>query len=147
MPQPTPIGAHGARVVLRLGACVLLTAAAAGVWEVLASQAPGSLLYLGVLPAPIERLRGEAFDVGVLLMLAGLLVGDRQLPRHVLIWLLAGTVLVLGAGFYAAAAGMTGVQMSDLRPDASWVFGGKMLGRALLLAGFVRLAYQALFRS
>src|ERR1700712_1427192 len=42
-------------VVLRLGGALLLIAASAGAWEVLASQAPGSPLYLGVLPGPIER--------------------------------------------------------------------------------------------
>lgn len=146
MPDLPPIGASRARAVLRLGGCVLAAAAAAGVWEVLASQAPGSMLYLGVLPGPIERLRREAFDVAVLLLIGGLLLGDRALPRPFLTGLQAGAGLVLCAGLYAAAAGMTGVQMTDdLRPDAGWVFGGKMLGRALLSAGFLGLGHQALF--
>jgi hypothetical protein len=130
--------------VLRLGSALLLVAAAAGLWEVLASQAPGSVLYLGVLPAPVERLRAEAFDFGVLLLIAGLWLGERDVPRRVLVWLGVGSVLVVLAGLYAAATGMTGMQMIDLRPDATWLFGGKLLGRGLLCAGLASIAWKQL---
>src|SRR5262245_738295 len=141
-----PDRSSSTRVVLRLGGALLLAAAAAGLWEVLASQAPGSPLYLGVLPSPIERLRNEAFDFGALLLIAGLLLGSREVPRRVLIWLGAGALLVVAAGLYAAANGMTGVQMTDLRPDAPWLFGGKLLGRALLCAGLLNIALRTLYR-
>jgi hypothetical protein len=131
-------------VVLRLGGAMLLIAASAGAWEVLASQAPGSPLYLGVLPGPIERLRHEAFDFGVLCMIAGLLLGETSVPRRVLLWLGIGAVLALSASLYAALTGMTGVQMADLRPDAGWLFATKLLGRALLCAGLASIALQTL---
>jgi hypothetical protein len=131
-------------VVLRLSGALLLAAAVAGVWELLASQAPGTPLYLGILPAPVERLRHDAFDYGVLLAIAGLLLGDRAVPRRVLIWLGVGSVLVLIAGVYAAAAGMPGVQLTDLRADAPWLFGTKVLGRGFLIAGLMTIGWTAL---
>ena len=142
-----PDHANARLVVLRLGALLLLIAASAGAWEVLASQAPGSPLYLGVLPGPIERLRHEAFDFGVLIVIAGLLLGDRSLPRRVLLWLAIGALLTLAACFYAAITGMTGVQMTDLRPDAGWLFGTKLLGRALLCAGLGSIGLRTLIRN
>ena len=142
-----PDHANARWVVLRLGAALLLVAAIAGAWEVLASQAPGSPLYLGVLPGPIERLRHEAFDFGVLIVIAGLLLGEQSLRRHVLLWLAIGAVLTLSACFYAAITGMTGVQMTDLRPDAGWLFGTKLLGRGLLCAGLGSIVLQTLWRD
>lgn len=138
--------AGSARVVLCLAGALLLAAAAAGVWELLASQAPGSPLYLGMLPAPIERLRHDTFDFGVLLAIAGLLLGERALPRRVLIWLAAGSALLLLSGVYAAGTGMVGVQITDLRPDAPWLFGAKVLGRALLIAGLAHIGWLTLCR-
>lgn len=139
--------ATSALPVLRLGGALLLTAAVVGVWEVLASQAPGSVLYLGVLPGPVERLRNETFDFAVLLLIGGLLLGDRQLPGRVLIWLGLGSALVLLAGLYASITGMNGVQMRDLRPDAPWLFAGKMLGRALLCAGLGNIGWHTLLSN
>ncbi|HET8936262.1 MAG TPA: hypothetical protein VFN67_22620 [Polyangiales bacterium] len=133
-----------ARMVLRLGGALLLTATAVGVWEVLASQAPGSILYVGVLPGPVERLRNETFDFGVVILIAGLLLGDREVPRRVIVWLALGSVLVVFAGLYAALTGMTGVQMTDLRPDATWLFAGKLLGRGLLCAGLANIGWKTL---
>jgi hypothetical protein len=141
-----PDRASSARVVLRLSGALLLAAAAAGVWELLASQAPGTPLYLGILPAPVERLRHDAFDFGVLLAIAGLLLGERELRRRVLIWLGAGGFLLLAAGFYAAATGMPGVQLTDLRADAPWLFGAKVLGRGLLIAGLVSIGWTTLVK-
>jgi hypothetical protein len=142
-----PEHVSSARAVLRLGGALLLAAALAGIWEVLASQAPGSKLYLGLLPGPIERLRHEAFDFAVLLLIAGLLLGERAVPRRVLIWLGCGSALVVIAGVYAASTGMTGVQMTDLRADAPWLFGGKLLGRGLLCAGLANIGLQTLVRK
>jgi len=141
-----PEAASSARVVLRLAGALLLAAAVAGLWELLASQAPGTPLYLGVLPAPVERLRHDTFDFGVLLAIAGLLLGERAVSRRVLICLGAGSVLVLLAGVYAAAAGMPGVQIIDLRADAPWLFGAKVLGRALLIGGLLSIGRSVLVK-
>jgi hypothetical protein len=99
-----------------------------------------------MLPAPIERLRVEAFDYGVLLVLAGLVLGQRALPRRVVLILSLGALLALGTGLYAAATGMPGVQLRDLRPDATWVFLGKLLGRGLTLLGVVVIGWRVLGR-
>ena len=141
-----PDRASSARVVLRLSAALLLAAAVAGVWELLASQAPGTPLYLGVLPAPVERLRHDSFDFGVLLAIAALLLGEREVSRRVLIGLGAGSALMLVAGVYAAATGMSGVQIIDLRADAPWLFGAKVLGRALLIAGLITIGWAVLVK-
>lgn len=133
-------------MVLRLAGALLLAAAAAGVWELLASQAPGTPLYLGVLPGPVERLRHDSFDFGVVMAIAGLLLRDREVPRRMLVWLCAGSVLMLLAGVYAAATGMSGVQLLDLRADAPWLFGAKVLGRGLLIAGLLGIAWVALVK-
>ena len=133
--------------MLRLGCSVLIFAALAGVWETLASQAPGGVLYIGMLPGPIELLRETAVTWGLLLVVAGLLVPERALPVR-LIWALrAGTALTLGSALYAAATGMHGVQMRDLRADASWLFAIKFLGRALLTLCLIDIARRALWRS
>jgi hypothetical protein len=113
-------------------------------WEWLAGQAPGTPLYIGVLPAPIERLRADAFDYGALVLIAGLALGERKLPRRVPLWLALGAALLLVSGLYAAATGMPGVQLRDLRPDATWVFLGKLLGRGLLALGLVDIGWRVL---
>jgi len=122
----------------------MVIAGLAGTWEWLAGQAPGSPLYIGMLPAPIERLRADAFDFGALLMIGGLVLGRRALPRRVLWWLGLGALLLLVSGLYAAATGMPGVQLRDLRPDATWVFFGKALGRGLSLLGLADLGWRVL---
>jgi len=131
-----------ARAVMRLGACVLIAAGLAGAWEWLAVQAPGTPLYIGVLPAPIERLRAEAFDFGVLFLITGLLLGERELPRRLVLALAFGALFMLGSALYAAATGMPGVQLWDLRPDASWVFAGKLLGRSLCIASLAEIGWR-----
>lgn len=134
------------RTVLRLGVAVLCVAAIAGAWELLASQSPGSLFYIGMLPVPFERLRVDALTFGVLLWLAGLSVGDRAPSTRVVAALVVGACLLLGSGFYAAWHGMPGVQLVDLRPDATWVALGKLLGRACLSGGLVLVAWPAIAR-
>lgn len=136
-----------ARSVLRLGCGLLLAAAASGVWEVLASQAPGSRIYIGMLPGPITLLREAVLQWGVLLLLAGLWLGERELAVRWQRTLEAGAALLLGSGLYAAAAGMHGVQLTDLRPDATWLFLAKYAARGLLIAGLVAIAGGALSRS
>jgi hypothetical protein len=122
-------------MVLRLGTGCLALAGLAGLWQLLANQAPGTPLYIGMLASPIERLVHDALTFGGLLWLAGLAVGERRLPMRVLLWLGLGAVVLFGSAIYGAAHGMPGVQLQDLRADAIWVFSGKLLGRLLLVLG------------
>lgn len=135
---------QSARSMLRLGCWVFAAALSAGVWETVASQAPGSPLYIGMLPGPIASLRATAFEFGVLLVLAGMLLGEQDLGRKWFGLLAAGTVLALLAGAYGAARGMHGVQVLDLRADAFWLFLAKLLGRVLAFSALARAAWLAL---
>lgn len=136
--------AGSARWVSWLGCGVLGLAALAGAWETLASQAPGSPLYIEMLPGPIERLRETAFDFGVLLLLAGLLLRGQSLGALATWALGAGTFLTLATALYAALTGMLGIQFYDLRADAPWLFAFKFLGRALLCGGLARASWLVL---
>lgn len=136
-----------ARTVLRVGLCVLGVAVLAGAWETLAEQAPGSPLYIGMLPAPIERLRSDAVAFGAFLWLAALSLGDRRLSDRVLACLGIGAAMLLLGDLYAAWNGMPGVQLQDLRADAPWVFFGKLIGRALLVLGLAEIAWRAADRN
>jgi hypothetical protein len=135
---------ESARAVLRLGCGVLAVAGLAGAWETLASQAPGSPFYIGMLPGPIELLRDAAFQFGVLFVIAGLLLAERRLSTR-WVWVLgSGSLFTLSAGAYAAATGMHGIQAHDLRPDAIYVFVVKYVGRLMCCAGLVAIARRAL---
>ncbi len=151
MPRPFP---SYARATLRLALGTLLVAALAGVFEVLASQAPGSPARLGILPGPVQLLRENAFTLGFLLSLGAFLLREaseapgveRALVR-VMISLHVGTLLVLGSALYGAVQGMHGVQMRDLRPDATPLFIAKHLGYTVLLYAFVVLARRLPLRN
>ena len=133
-----------ARSMLHLGCWVFGVAVLAGTWEMVASQAPGSPLYIGMLPGPIGSLRASAFEFGVLLVLAGMLLGAQDLGHKWFGLLTAGTLLTLLAGAYGAARGMHGVQLYDLRADAFWLFLAKQLGRVLAYGALARAAWLAL---
>jgi hypothetical protein len=126
---------------------VLGLAALAGAWETLASQAPGTSLYIGVLPGPVERLRETAFEFGVLLVMAGLLLRDQSLAAGAAWALAVGTFLALATAMYAALTGMLGVQLFDLRADAPWLFALKFIGRAALCGGLARAAWLGLRKA
>lgn len=136
---------ESARSLLRLAVFVLCVAAGAGVWEVLASQAPGSPLWIGMLPGPIEMLRQAATVVGLLLLAAGCLVRE-QLPRALSIALHVAVVVTLLAALYGALMGMHGVQAIDLRSDATPLFIAKYAGRLGLAACLFLIARRALTR-
>jgi hypothetical protein len=138
---------QSARTVLRLGCGMLLFAALAGVWETLASQAPGGVLYIGMLPGPIVLLRETALDWGVLIVIAGLLLADASLSTRWLWMLHIAAGLTLGSALYAAATGMHGVQARDLRADASWLFAIKYLARAWLTVCLIEIARRSLGRQ
>ncbi|HEY2736478.1 MAG TPA: hypothetical protein VGI70_20905 [Polyangiales bacterium] len=135
---------ESARTVLRLGCGVLVFGALAGAWETLASQAPGSALYIGMLPGPIELLRETALTWGLLITLAGVLLAERSLSGRWFAALYSGVAMTLGAGLYGAATGMHGVQASDLRLDATWLFLVKHLGRLTLLICLLAIARRSL---
>ncbi|HET6335449.1 MAG TPA: hypothetical protein VFG30_19620 [Polyangiales bacterium] len=137
---------ESARVMLRLAVIVLCTAAGAGVWEVLASQAPGSLLSIGMLPGPIEMLRDTALILGLLLFGASLLVRDSGATRGVVIGVHVAVAVTLLAAVYGAFTGMHGVQARDLRPDATPLFIVKYMGRLGVLASLLAIARRALAR-
>lgn len=149
-----------ASATLRLALWTLGAAALAGAWEVLASQAPGSPVHLGILPGPVQLLRETAFTLGFLLCIGSFLLreahaGQAALSgttsesslRNVMIALHLGTALVLGTSLYGAIQGMHGVQMRDLRPDATPLFALKHLGYAVLLGAFVVLARRLPLRK
>lgn len=132
--------------MLRLAVIVLCTAAGAGVWETLASQAPGSPLSIGMLPGPIEMLRETALTLGLLLLGAALLVREAGATRRVVIGIHVAVAITLLAAFYGALTGMHGVQARDLRPDATPLFVVKYLGRLGVLVGLIAIARRALAR-
>jgi hypothetical protein len=128
---------------------VLLVAALVGAWEVLARQAPGSVLYLGVMPEPIAALRELATVLGLLLFVAGLLMRwafAGPPSRWVAVGLYGGTLLALVAQAYGAARGMFGIQLQDLRADALPLFVAKHIGLLAFASAFFGLARRVLTR-
>jgi hypothetical protein len=129
----------------------LIAAGLSGAWELLALQAPGTSLYIGMLPGPIASLRELAFAIGALLVLAALAMPHAstaaRVPLRALVALLyAGAVLSLGAQLYGALRGMTGTQIVDMRPDALPVFVARQGGLFLLSAALLELARRVLRR-
>jgi hypothetical protein len=143
-----PISAAG-KALIRLGVVALFTAACAAVWELLALQAPGTPLYLGVLPGPIEALRELATTLGLLLVGAGLTQSwaRGRADALLLMMLCAGTLLALGAQVYGASHGMYGVQANDLRPDAMPLFIVKHSGLLLFVLALLEHGRRLLFRA
>jgi hypothetical protein len=132
--------------MLRLAVIVLCTAAGAGVWEVLASQAPGSPLSIGMLPGPIEMLRETALVLGLLLLGAAFLVRETGTTRRVSVGIQIAVAITLLAAIYGAITGMHGVQAHDLRPDATPLFVAKYVGRFGVLVCLLAIARRALAR-
>jgi hypothetical protein len=133
--------------VIRLGIVTLIAAAAASVWELLALQAPGSPVHIGMLPGPIATLRELCLVLGLLQLGAGLLLPWVSLPREprVAIALLhVGTLLAVAAQVYGAALGMNGVQLLDLRHDALPLFVARQGGLALCVLALLALARGSL---
>jgi predicted benzoate:H+ symporter BenE len=142
-----PTSRSGA-ATLRLGVVALMIAAAASVWELLALQAPGTTLYIAMLPGPITTLRELATALGVLLVLAGMTMPwacrGRPEPRRLVIALYAGTLLALGAQTYGATQGMTGIQLGDLRADALPLFVVKHGGLGVVFGALCVLGRRVL---
>lgn len=113
-------------------------------WEVLASQAPGSPLSIGMLPGPIEMLRETAVLLGLLLFAASMCVRAHGAPRGLVVGLHVAVGVTLLAALYGAATGMHGVQARDLRPDAIVLFVVKYAGRLGVFACLFAIGRRAL---
>jgi hypothetical protein len=139
-----------ARVLVRTGLVLWLVAAAAMVWEVLASQSFESPLRVGVLPGPVGQLRGYAFGLGAVLLAAAWLwprlYGEGR-GRVALGLLGGGALLHTLALVYAAQQGLHAVQLLDPRSDARWVVMLRAAGHllvSLVIVDAVRRAFKRL---
>jgi len=117
------------RWFLRLGALSLLVGLGAGVFELMATQAPYTPLHFGVLAAPFSQLRGAAFWLGLFAFVC------------------AGSVLSLSAMAWAAAEGMMAIQVFDPRPGAGWLAIVRLLGQGLVLIAALDVARRLLRRG
>jgi hypothetical protein len=144
-----PIG-PSARTMVRTAVVLLVIAGISSIWELLAYQAPGSSLSLGILPGPIAALRNTCTILGVVFIAVAWVMpwaSQPDEPRR-MVWLaVAGVVLSVGASFYGALNSMYVIQIVDLRPDAMVLFVVKHLGHLLLGICLIDLARRILFRS
>lgn len=139
-----------ARSFVRLGVVLLVAAAAAGVWEMLAMQVPSSDYRVGVLPGPIGQLREMATTVGLVLFAAAWLmpwIAPERQPWVLCVAVHVGAVVTIGAMAYGATTGMYGVQIYDPRPDSQWLFIVRWIGQGLLGLCLLDFARRLLFRS
>jgi len=135
------------RLLVRASVALLLFAALAAAFELVALQAPGSPLYLGVLPGPLAMLRELSITLGLLSLGAELLAPRAyatDLPRSVALLLCGGAWLAVLAQSYGALHGMYGVQLKDLRADALPMFTLKHLGLLAFGVGYARLGVRVL---
>ena len=126
-----------------------MVGAFAGLWELLALQAPGTLLYIGMLAGPIGALRELSLLLGLLLVAAGFVLpwaSHGREPRLLVALLYLGATLALSAQIYGAANGMNGVQLGDLRPDALPLFIVKQGGLVLFVGALLELGRRVLVR-
>jgi hypothetical protein len=136
------------RWVVGLGFVLLLFAAAVGVWELLARQAPGSPLFLGDLPGPIASLKSTAVVLGVVLLAVAAWIPSAYSggePRWMVGVLFAGVALSMGAGLVGALEGMYLVQFVNSRSDATVLVAAKCLGHLLLGVCLLDVARRVLF--
>jgi len=138
------------RWFLRLGALTLLIGLGAGVFELMATQAPYTPLHFGVLAAPFSQLRGAAFWLGLFAFVCAWL--RPRLGSERASWILfglvsAGSVLSLSAMAWAAAEGMMAIQVFDPRPGAGWLAIVRLLGQGLVLIAALDVARRLLRRG
>lgn len=124
-----------ARAFVRLGVVLLVVAAAAGVWEMLAMQVPSAEYRVGVLPGPIGQVREMSAVLGLacigLAWLVPFISKERE-PWALCIALHAGALITIGALIYGATTGMYGVQIWDPRPDSQALFIVRWTGQGIL---------------
>lgn len=124
-----------ARALLRFAFGLLVIGAGCSLWALLAKQAPGSPVYLGMLAGPIESVRDSATVLGlVFLAVASLLPGlaDGRVAVVLVAVACIGASLEIGTGLYAATHGLHAIQFKDPRPDIAPLVTLKYLGHALL---------------
>lgn len=141
----TGLAAH--RPLIRLGMSLLLGAVAAGIWELLASQSPGTPLFIGMLSGPIGALRELCTTLGLLMLITSLLLaGSQQVPPPALVWLLhVGTLTSVGSQLYGALYGMPGVQVVDFRPGVRPLFMTKHAALGLVVVGLIDVGRRVLW--
>jgi len=139
-----------ARALVRLAVVLLLCAAAAAVWELFASQAPGSYFYIGALPGPIAALRALSATLALVLLAAAWLLpwayGKRE-PRLVLALCYAGAALSVGTSFYGALKNMYLVQLESQFHYLAGLMTLKYGGQALLGICLIDLSWRILWRK
>lgn len=142
MPSPAT------RALVRLAVVVLCVGAAAAVWELLASQAPGSTYHAGVLPGPVGQLRGTACVIALSLLCAAWLKPWWS-PTREPWWLVAiagmGAALMLSAIAYGATRGLYGIQLDDPRPVSRQLAYFRGTGMALLGISLLEVARRLWF--
>jgi hypothetical protein len=137
-----------AKAAVRLAVVLLAVAAVASVWELFARQAPGSRFSLGVLPGPISVLRNTTVTLGLIFFAVAWVMPWASRPREPRLMVrlaIAGAVLTVCANFYGALNSMYGIQITDLRPDVTYLFAVKHFGHALLGLCLLDLARRILF--
>lgn len=146
-----PLATTATRTI-RVGVLILGAALGASIWELIAVQAPGSELYIGVLPGPVAALRELCVTLALLTLAAGALLprayGPSTEARAALASaaLAAGAALAIAGQTYGAAHGMHGAQMSDLWADARAVFFVRHAGLTLFALGWLDLGWGVLRR-
>jgi len=127
------------RWFLRLGALTLVAGLVAGVFELMATQAPYTPLHFGVLAAPFAQLRASGLWLSLFAFVAAGLrprLGERE--PWILFGLYAlGTLMSLSAMAWAAAQGMMAIQVFDPRPGAGWIAITRLAGQGLILLAAV----------
>jgi hypothetical protein len=149
MDGPSRTPSLESKLLVLTGLSLWLLTGAAGIWEVLAMQAPDSPFHLGILPGPIAQLRAYSFGLGT-----GLLLGAWLWPqlyaegqgRILLGMLVFGSLVQVSALLSAASHGMLAVQVFDPRPDARFLLYARALGHALTLLAGAGILSRALKR-
>lgn len=129
---------------MRAALVQLAVGALAGAFELLALQAPGSALYLGVLPGPVAHLRELSLVLGLLLLGADTLAARAAAGRLLVRTLTSSAALATLAQAYGATQGMYGLQAQDLRADALPLFLAKYGALLSFVLAFAQLGRRAL---
>jgi len=140
----------GARALVRLAVLLLLAAAAAGVWEILASQAPSSDYHVGVLPGPVAQLRTTSTLFALVLLAGAWLmpwIGRGRDPWVLIAAVHVGAIITIGAMTYGATTGMYGMQIDDVRPQSEMLFWVRSTGQLLLVGCLLDFARRVMLRG
>jgi len=149
--QPANMGMGPcAKTTVRVGVILLIIAALASVWELLASQVPDSPFHIGLLPGPVASLRSSATILGLGMLAAAWLMpwaSNAQEPRILMGIAFLGALMIISASIYGALHGMYGLQFLDPRPDATLVALVKYFGQLLVGGCLLEFSRRILFRQ